>query len=141
MIATDRDHRLLVVKDHLRDAGADHADAVLARADPLDDRDIGVADLALDIAAKLLAIFARSGEQLDDRHAADPGGGPEEDLGGTVLADNLRLDAGRADAESAGQVKAEPETVEKGPGAEHALMAEQTNGIGQGIRGIGNDER
>src|SRR6202022_4718499 len=70
---TDGDHRMLVAQDDLRDPGANHADAVLARTGAFDDGDIGEAHFLLDALPR----------DLGHRHSGDPRGGPEDYLRGS----------------------------------------------------------
>src|SRR5690348_16617836 len=54
-VAADRNDRPLITQHQLGDARRHHADAVLARVVAFDDGDVGVADVLLDAAPRLLA--------------------------------------------------------------------------------------
>jgi hypothetical protein len=47
LIAADRNHRALIIQDHLGDTGRNDSDSVLAGIMTLDDADVGVAHLSL----------------------------------------------------------------------------------------------
>ncbi len=55
-VAADRNRDPFVAQYDFRDPRRDHANAVLAGANALDDRDIRVPDFALDVGAKLVKV-------------------------------------------------------------------------------------
>src|SRR5580692_5118532 len=58
LVAADRDRRALVTQHHFGNARRYDADAVLAGIVPLDDGDVGVADVALELGAHVVELFA-----------------------------------------------------------------------------------
>jgi len=61
-------------------------------------------------------------DQLGEGDAANPRRGPQEHLCGAVIADHLRLDMGRVDAEVSAEMNAKALTIEIGASAQHGSM-------------------
>ena len=57
-----------------------------------------------------------------------------------MLAQDLRINRGRADAKPASQVKSKPQAVEIRPGAQNARVTEHSHRVGQRIGRIRDDE-
>src|SRR5205085_3965351 len=106
-------------------------DPELARRVPFDDRNVGVADIALDAFAEVVErIPGRQG--LGDRHAAYSGRRPQHHLRSAVLADDLGLDRSGADLEPFGEMNTKPKTVDQRASAEDAVVpGESTHQVGE----------
>src|SRR6266568_4893970 len=76
----------LVAQDRLGQTRRHGADAVLARPSPYDDGDVRVPYVVLDLPPEHVDGLAVLAEQIEDRNAAHRCGGPQEHLGGAVLA-------------------------------------------------------
>ena len=106
---------------------------------PVDDVDIGVADLVLDLLADLVEVVAVLGEQVDGAEAGDGGQRPQQYLGGAVFAYDERVDVAGTDPEPAGEVDPETQAVDEGAGREHAVVSHQFAGeVGKRIGRVGD---
>src|SRR6266568_5282076 len=76
----------LVAQERLGQTRRHGADAVLARPSPYDDGDVRVPYVVLDLPPEHVDGLAVLAEQIEDRNAAHRCGGPQEHLGGAVLA-------------------------------------------------------
>src|SRR5258706_4131104 len=140
-IVADRSRDPLIAQYDFRDPRRNHADAVLAGTDALDDGYIGVSDLVLDVAAKFVKIVAGLlGKQRPDRHASDMSRRPYEHFGRTVFSQYLRTDRACADAEPASQVKSKAQTVQICAGAQDPTMTHHARRVCQRIWRIGDDQ-
>ena len=74
----DRHDRLIVSKYRLDDAGGHHADAILAGADVLDDRDVCISNVAFDGLPEFVEGDRPSREHVLQMRAPDTGRGPQK---------------------------------------------------------------
>src|SRR5919201_1616168 len=71
IVRTDRKYSALIAQYHLCYAARNHADSVLARADPFDDRNVGVTHVMLDSSAELIERNAALAQHIVHAHPAD----------------------------------------------------------------------
>src|SRR5262245_31580334 len=86
VVAADRNRRALVAQYHLGNPCRRYADAILTGVVTLDDRDVGVANLALDPRAQIRKLLPALLGERPHRHPGNARGRPQEDLRGPVIA-------------------------------------------------------
>src|ERR1700739_3814876 len=112
MITADRDRRSFIAKHHFGYTCGQDANPVLACIVALNDGDVGVAHFLFQLSAYLLNRLVTRWQQGRYRRASDACRRPQKDLGGTVLAKDLRFNVAWIDAEMPPEMHAEAQTVQ-----------------------------
>src|SRR3984957_16625817 len=142
LVAADRNCRAFITQHDFGDPRRHNANAVLAGVVTLDDRDIGVTDVLFQLGADIVEFFAALFDEFRQRYTGDPRGRPQKDLGGTVVADHLRLDAGGITAEMFAEMHAKAQAVEIGSRAQYAIVPGcLARNVGERIGRIGDRDQ